>query len=55
MDFARNLIRSGVRGVVVIAMTCATAAMMLTSTNVPGEWWGLYGVAIAFLFAKNGQ
>ena len=45
----------GVQGVLVLLLTIALIAMLLLGQVIPGEVYGLLGIAWGFYFGKNGR
>ena len=53
MELVRALIRSGVRGVVAIAMTGASIGFIASGTQVPEQFWMALATVLAFFFASQ--
>ena len=45
----------GVQGILALMVTIAIIVMVTTGRPVPGELWGITGVAWGFYFGKNGK
>jgi hypothetical protein len=45
----------GVQGVLVVLLTLAVIGMLIAGLAVPGEVYGLIGIAWGFYFGKNGR